>query len=173
MPPLTSTIARGFIVGGTSSDPLKRRVPNEFVQLQSEPGRNSIADHPFGQFLRVEQAMRTVATAARIFPECGRKQNRIYPLSELMPDRKIKRKLVIATAAQDELDLVPGGEHFQVFRPESIPFAGIRAFYVHNLDHGRRHAIERSLSAGLKQDGIAVVEQSLHHRDDLPLLQHG
>ena len=35
------------------------------------------------------------------------------------------------------------------------------------------HALERTLAAGLEQDGVARIQETLHQRDKFALLQHG
>src|SRR5580704_19659196 len=56
------------------SNSLNRGIPNKFVQLKAEPGRNVVGDHPFCQFLGIEKAMGTVAGAGRILTERWRKK---------------------------------------------------------------------------------------------------
>src|SRR5882724_13545763 len=119
MPPLRRTTARAeeesvmlhstitkSTINISALNPLHRRVPNKLVQLQSQPRRNIVGDHPLSQFLRIEQAMRTIPRAGRIFTKRRRKQNRIHPFRKLVPPREFARKVIVGAAAQNKLDLV-------------------------------------------------------------------
>src|ERR1700756_3489202 len=98
-----------------SLDSFYRWIPNELVKLQSQPRANVVREHPLRQFLRIEQAMRTVPGPDRIFTKRRRKQDCIHPLREIVPAGKLPRKFIVCAAAPDELYLVGRGPTLQVF----------------------------------------------------------
>src|SRR5580698_7459580 len=83
------------------------RIPDELVKLKRQAGGNIVGEHPLRQFARVEQTVRSVASAAGVFGKGGRKQYCVDPRGELMARREISGELVVRTIAQHELDLVP------------------------------------------------------------------
>ena len=76
-------------------DALNGRIPNEFMNLQAQPCRYIIGEHPLRQLLGIEQAMRRVAGASRVFAKGRRKQDRVDPLAKPMLRDEIPRKLVV------------------------------------------------------------------------------
>ena len=50
--------------------------------------------------------MRSIAGAAGIFAESGRKQNRIHLLREIVPPNEFSREFVVGAVAQHELNLI-------------------------------------------------------------------
>src|SRR5215471_11478116 len=76
MPPLRTTSARavGFLCGSFISlrlDTFQRWLPNELMNLQSQTGIQAIGQYPLRKITRVEQAMRCIPAAARVFAKRG------------------------------------------------------------------------------------------------------
>src|ERR1700722_17512843 len=156
-----------------SSDAFYGRIPNELMQLQAEPAGNVVGKHPLRQFLRVEQTVRTVASPGRVFAECGRKQDCGHTLRQIMPFGELPGKFVVRPAAQNELDFIVCGQCRQVLQAKRAALARVRTLHVDDLDDARRNTLQRTLSAGLEQNRVPIVQQSLHEGDDFALLQHG
>src|ERR1700751_2698724 len=94
MPPLSSTTARDWplfddINSLVPSDVFESWIPNELVQLQPQPGRNVVGNHPLGQLPGIEQTMRGVAGARCIVAEGRRKQRRIHPCRKIVLPHKL------------------------------------------------------------------------------------
>src|SRR5580704_8695027 len=128
------------------SDSLERRIPDEFVNLQSEPCRNIVGQHPLGQLLRIDEAMRGIARAVRIFAEGGRKQHGIHAFRQALLLGKIARKFVVHTIADDELHFIVGRERLEIREVERIGFAGMRTLDVDDLDDTFRDSGQRALA---------------------------
>src|SRR5579872_3160919 len=96
MPPLASTTARDRL--GIGLDSLKGRVPYKFVQLESEAGGDVVGDDPFGQLLRIEQAVRTVAGAGGVFAEHRGKQDGIHAADKVVRFHERPGEVVVSAA---------------------------------------------------------------------------
>src|SRR6267154_5272145 len=125
-----STSSAPFFLTSLTSNSLGGRIPDKFVQLQPEPHRQIVRQHPFDQHARVQ---------ARPLPlrilERRRKQNLSHSPCQAVLQGKIARKFVVAPSGKHELHLVVIGQSFEIAHLESIRIAGIRAFHIHNLDH--------------------------------------
>ena len=80
---------------GDFLDSLERRIPNKLVQLHPQPSWNVIGDHAFRQFLRVDQTMRAVTGAGRLFAERWGEQNSVDPLRQAVALGEIAGKFVL------------------------------------------------------------------------------
>src|SRR5580700_6097533 len=175
MPPLRRTTAREWFVVDIEnySDPLHRRVPDELVQLQTESGRYVIGEHPLGQFLGVKQTVRTVAGAGRVFAKRRGKKDSVHVFRQMMFASEPVGKVVVGAAAQDKLDFVLSIQALEVLHTKRVALAGVRTFHIDDLDDSGRNPLQRALSAGLKQNFVTAVQEPLHQRHDIALLQHG
>src|SRR5208282_1791504 len=140
--------------------------------LQAEPRRNVVGQDPLRQFLRIEEAVRSVArTGGRLFKR-RRKQNRVNALSQPVILNKVARKFVVGAVGQDELQLVVRPERLQILEGECIRLTRVRTLYVDDLDDLFRDPREWTFAAGLKQNLVVGVQKLLHQGDDFALLQH-
>src|SRR5512143_2214900 len=120
IPPLTRAIPIGLPPVVTSSHPPPVRPPDELVELQLEPGVESVPDHPTGEPLGREE------------PERGREEDSPFPFLAVSR-RHILRVPVILFGGEDELHLVPLRQAVEVL-PQHLPvLAGGGALHVHDL----------------------------------------
>src|SRR5208282_23377 len=163
--------------------------------LQAEPRRNVVGQDPLRQFLRIEEAVRSVArTGGRLFKR-RRKQNRVNALSQPVILNKVARKFVVGAVGQDELQLVVRPERLQILEGECIRLTRVRTLYVDDLDDlfrdprewtfagdldepaGRtessdlaEHFLQRHLASAVKAElavapGAAQITSSQSHED--------
>src|SRR4051812_45712559 len=97
-----------------SSNAFGFRLPDEFVDLQAEAHVQSVCEDPFGELLRIEQAMRGVARAARVFAETGREDNRVHAGGQIVLAGEVAGEVVVGAIGKHELDLVARSECFEV-----------------------------------------------------------
>src|ERR1700722_3687010 len=145
-----------------SLDSFHRRIPDEFVQLQAKPGGNVVGQHPFSQFLGIEQTVRAVAGTRRVLAECRREQDCVDPPLETVPQRELPGKLVVHAATQDKLDFIVSRQVFQVLHGKRAALSGVRTLHIDDLDDRGRNALERTLPAGLEKHLVVVVQKMLH-----------
>src|SRR5581483_3155618 len=101
-----------------SSHPLGCRVPDELVNLQTQPDVQAVCNNPLGQLLRIEEALRGVATAGRLLPKCGRKNHRHPTPFEAVHTQELAGEVVVFAAGEHEFDFIMGGERLKVFVAE-------------------------------------------------------
>src|SRR5579885_7551 len=148
------------------------RLPDELVNLQAEPRVQAIGENPFHQFAWIEKAVAGVARRSCIFAEGRREEYVAQLLFELMLTHKIPRELVVGSIGDDKLQLVGRSERIEVGRAKAPSLSRSGTLHIDNLVNCFRHVLQRTLSAGLDQHLIAVVEELLHERHYLALLQH-
>src|ERR1700751_228491 len=117
------------------SDSLHRRIPNEFMNLESQASPNIIRHHPFRKLTGIEEAVGGVAIAGCVLAEGGRKKYCIHARGQVMSPHKLPREVVIAAVAPNELDFIVRLQDAQVLHAEAVGFAGIRTLHIYNLDH--------------------------------------
>ncbi len=88
------------------SHSLHGRVPDELVKLQPQTSGNIVREHPFGQFARIEQTVRSVLSAAGVFGEGRRKQYCVDPACQIVAGREVPGELVVSAVAQYKFDFV-------------------------------------------------------------------
>src|ERR1700746_59024 len=92
----------------------QRRIPNELMNLQAQSSGNVISQHPFSQFLRVQQAMRSVPGAHSVFPKGRREQYCLYPSRQVVAGDEVPGKFIILAIADYEFHLIVRLERVQV-----------------------------------------------------------
>src|ERR1700722_2699117 len=85
---------------------------------------------------------------------------------------EVAREFVVLPAANHELDFILLSQGFEVVAAERVRFARVWALYVNNLYDCRGYPCQWALSAGLKQNAIANLQELIHERNYFPLLQH-
>ena len=96
----------------------------------------------------------------RVF-EDRREQHLMHALRELMALREIAGKIVIAAAGNHKLDFVLLVDCVEIGRIEGVRFAGIRAFYIDNLDDFARQRADEALAARFDHHRVARREKLL------------
>src|ERR1700687_1979377 len=116
-----------------SLNALGRRVPDELVQLQTQPHRQTVSQNPFHEHARLE---------ARPLPlwifEHRRKQYLFHPLRQAVLQRQVARKFIIAPRGKHELHFIVFGQPLEIPHLERIRLARIGTLHVHNLDYFSR-----------------------------------
>src|SRR6267378_1790158 len=148
------------------SNALGCRVPNELVQLQSQPHRQSVSQYPLHQHARLEAR----PLPLRIF-EHRREQNLFHPPRQAVLRRKLARKLIIAPRGQHELHFIVFRQRLEIAHLEGIRLARIGTLHVHNLDDFSRQPSDEALPAGFDHDGVLRSEQLLRERINFFLQQ--
>src|SRR5271157_14840 len=173
IPPLsaTTTSARLFRIP-RNLHALQRRLPDELMDLKSQPRSQPVRQHPLGKLLRINQAVRRIANTCCILAKRGRENHRSDSRAELMLSDKFPREFVIAPAGNHKFHLVVGYECAQILYAESVTLAGVGTLHIHDFHYLRRHAFQRPLTARLQQNGVACNQQPVHQRNRLALLQH-
>src|SRR5437763_7820047 len=102
------------------SNSLQRWVPNKLMNLQPKPRWHIVGQHPFGQFTRIEQAVRRVAAATGVLGERRRKNHGTYPCPKSMFRGESSGELVIHPIANHKFNLVARSERVQVFQAKAV-----------------------------------------------------
>src|SRR6266404_4978149 len=131
-------------------NPFHRGIPYKLMDLQRQPSRNSVRQHPLRQFSRIQQATRCITGAGGLLAERGREQYGIYLPVKMVMRHKFACKLVVSSVAQDKLDLVLAIQPVEVLHVERVGLTRVRTFYIHDLDHPPGHTVQRTLAAGLE-----------------------
>src|SRR6266436_2051119 len=111
------------------SNALRRRVPDEFVQLQSQPHRQTISKDPFGQRARLQP----LPFPFRVFKH-RREQNLLHTPRQSMLQREVARKFIIAPRRKHEFHFVLLRQRLEIPHIKSIRLSRVRALYIHDLD---------------------------------------
>src|SRR5579863_2953158 len=80
-----------YFISSSALDSLCRRVPDEFVQLQTQPHRQSVRQNPFHQRARLQAFPLAFGIGER-----RRKQHLLHAIRQRMFARKIARKFIVA-----------------------------------------------------------------------------
>src|SRR5262249_21013158 len=98
----------------------QRRIPNELVNLQAQSSGNVIRQHPFSEFLRVQQAMRSFPGSHSVFPEGRREQYCIYPRRQVPASNEVPGKFVVLAITDHEFHLIVRLERIQVLHVKCV-----------------------------------------------------
>ena len=115
-------------------DPFGGGIPNQFVNLQAEARGDVVGEDPLGEFLGIEQAVRSVARAGGGFFECRRKQNGVDAFGQTVAHDEVASEFVIGAVGQYKLDFIVRAERFEIFERERVRFSGMRTLHVYDLD---------------------------------------
>ncbi len=123
---------------------MQRRIPNEFVQLQSQAHGQMVRQYPFRQRARIHG-----------WPSAGwigkdrRKENFMDPFAEPVFRDKTAREFVVSPARDHEFDFIFPFQRFEVRQVECSALAGIRALHIHDSHHFAREHADIPFSARL------------------------
>src|SRR3954468_1731505 len=95
-------------------------LPDEFVYLQAEAHVQAVFEDPFGELLRIEEAMGSVASAAGVFAEGGREDDAVHAGGQVVFAGEVAGEFVIGTVREDEFHFVAPGERFEVGKIEAV-----------------------------------------------------
>ena len=129
------------------------------MQLQLQPGGQTIREHPFGKDARLEDAVD------------GRQQNGRGARAERVPIDDALRELVVAAVLNDELDFVVPRQPAEVLPIVLVGFAAGGTLDVDDFENRRRHPRNGPMAAGLEHDAPARGQQTVHQRIHLVLQQ--
>src|SRR5450756_469862 len=81
-------------------------IPDQFVDLQAEPRGNFVGEDPLREFLRIEEAVRSVSRAGgRLFDRGGEK-NRVNAPGPPVIQHEVVGELVVRAARYVGLELI-------------------------------------------------------------------
>ena len=106
------------------------------MDLQAETHVQSVFQDPFGELLRIEQAVRRVAGAARVFAKRRREDDRVHTVNEIVFAGEVAGEFVIGTVHEDELDLIAFGHCIEVLEFKGVGCAGVWTLHVDDLVNG-------------------------------------
>src|SRR5215472_18765497 len=152
------------------SHSLRRRLPDELVDLQSQPDVESVLQDPLRQRPRIELAVGRIALRARILEKSRREDYAMDLAFQLMLAREVAGELVVGAVSENELDLIAWRERLEVAQAKGLAFARAGTLHVHNLMYGSGHALQLALAACFQQQRVAPSEQALHHRHQFAFL---
>src|SRR6266446_4271441 len=135
------------------SNTFRRRIPDKFVQLQSQPHRQTIGKDPFGQHARLQ----TLPFPFRVFKH-RREQNLLHAPRQSMLQREVARKFIIAPCRKHEFHFVLLCQRLEIPHLECIRFTGVRALDVHDLDDLAWKSLNGAFPARLYHHGVARIQ---------------
>jgi len=153
-------------VGHEELNASHRRVPNYFVQLQTEASAEAIFEHPLDKLTRVETGPR----AFGIFVD-GREQDGVHEILKTVLPGEVAGIFVIVASGDDEFDFVFFGELIEVAEVEGVGLSGIRALDVDDTNHVFRKFTDETLSAGFDHNLVAGSAEMLSQRNRFFLKQ--
>src|SRR6266404_2444475 len=135
------------------SNAFRRWVPDEFVQLQSQPHRQTIDKNPFGQCAR----LKPLPLPFRVFKH-RREQNLLHAPRQSMLQHEVARKFIIAPRRKHEFHFVVLRQRLEIPHIKSIRLSRVRALYIHDLDDLAWKPISGTFSARLYHYRVAGIQ---------------
>src|SRR6266403_2210051 len=135
------------------SNAFRRWVPDEFVQLQSQPHRQTIGKNPFGQRAR----LKPLPLPFRVFKH-RREQNLLHAPRQSMLQHEVARKFIIAPRRKHEFHFVVLRQRLEIPHIKSIRLSRVRALYIHDLDDLAWKPISGTFSARLYHYRVAGIQ---------------
>src|SRR5258706_3700198 len=123
--PFTARLA-ALATARANLNALGLRLPDELMDLQSDPDRQTVGQHPFHELARIDKDI-VGSTARGILAKRGRKDDRGHSLHQPMPLREVAGKLIVGTIGKHELDFVTRIERRQILQAKRVSLAGMRA----------------------------------------------
>ena len=110
------------------------------MQLQSEPNRQAVGEHPFDQLAGLEAGPLAFGPF-----EHGGKQNLMDAFGKIVVAGKFTGKFIVTAGGENKFDFVVFSQCLEVAEIKGVRFAGIGAFHVDDFDDfGGRRPMKRS-----------------------------